>query len=139
MSYADSSIVRALTTQLVPNNDPSKYEALLLIAIDDADDTINNELIQNNVPIPTIPDDIDSEDPLNTLIKAANLFTAAFMHNTNRSSNDTLSPTAVKYEANANTKLSNYIGIILDGYNEETKKKDKPVLPPCGSIVRRCY
>lgn len=140
MSYTDENVVRSLTSTLVANNEPSKYEALLLIAIDDTEDTINNELITNNVPIPTIPNTIEPDDPLNTLIKAANLFTSAFMLNTNRSSNDALSPTSVKYEANANIKLNNYIGIILDGYNEETKEKDKPDLPPVGSLVhRRCY
>ncbi|MBZ2166302.1 hypothetical protein [Methanobacterium spitsbergense] len=134
MTYANISVVRTLTTQLSSNNGSDKYEALLLIAIDEAEDTINNELITENVPIPTIPDPIDPKDPLNTLIKAANLFTAAFMHNTNRSSNDSLSPTAVKYEANAEKKLRNYIEIIHEGYNEETKEEETP-LPKFASLI----
>jgi hypothetical protein len=138
MSFADSSIVETLTLKVKPKKNTTNYDTLLQIATDDADDTINNELIEKNVPIPTIPDDIDPKDPLNTLIKAANLYTAAFIFNTYYSGTASISPVSNDYNKKADTKLAKYIGIILDGYNEERKEKGKPDLPPCGSLVNRC-
>lgn len=134
MSYADSTIVETLTNKLIPSNDRSKYDALLSIAVDYSDNKIKNELIKNNVPIPTIPETIDPQDPANTLIKAANLYTAEFMFNTYYSDSDSLSPTSKQYRTDADTKLSNYIEIIHEGYNEETKEEEIP-MPKFGSII----
>ncbi|MBZ2167007.1 hypothetical protein [Methanobacterium spitsbergense] len=137
MSYADSSVVETLTNRLKPDKNTDKYEALLSVAIDDAEDIINGELIKNNIPIPTILESIDPKDPLNTLIKAGNLYTASFMFNAYYSDNESLSPTSKAYKESADDKVKSYIDIILGGYDEDTKEQGKPDLPPVGSLVNR--
>jgi hypothetical protein len=136
MSYADPDIVTTLSNTLHPgqNNDTTKFDALIVIAIDDAEDTINTGLIAANVPIPKIPDNIPKLDPLNTLLKAANLYATAFMEKTYQTDTENLSPTYIENMKQADKKLANYIEIILEGYDEDTEKNDVP-LPRFGGLV----
>lgn len=135
--YADPEKVKTLTNRVKPAKNTTKYEELLLIALDDADDTINGKLIAKKVTIPTIPEDhttIDKKDPLTTLIKAGILYTASFMFNTYYADNESLSPTSRAYEKSADQKVSTYIEIILEGYNEDTKKQEREV-PKFSSLI----
>jgi hypothetical protein len=136
MSYADPDIVTVMCNTLKPteNNDSSKFDALLLIAIDDAEDTINTSLFAGNVPIPTIPDTIDKLDPLNTLLKAANLYATAFMEKTYQTDTENLSPTYVENMKMADKKVANYIEIILEGYNEKDQKEEVDI-PPFSALI----
>jgi len=136
MSYADPDIVTILCNDLKPglNNDSSKFDSLLVMAIDDAEDTINTGLMAGNVPIPTIPDTIDKLDPLNTLFKAANLYAAAFMEKAYQTNTGDLSPTYVENMKMADKKVANYIEIILEGYNEEDQKEEVDI-PPFSALI----
>jgi hypothetical protein len=134
MTYANPATVQILTLKVKPKKNTTNYDSLLQIAIDDSEDTINNELMQKNVPIPIIPTDIDEKDPLNTLFKAANLYAAAFIFNTYYSGNAALSPVSIDYNKKADAKLANYIEIIHEGYNEETQE-DEVLLPKFGGLI----
>lgn len=136
MTYANSDTVKTLTNEQKPKNPNSstiKYDTILIQALDHAETKIDSELFKNHVPIPTIPESIPKKDPLNNLVKAANLYAAAFMFDTYYSSNDNITPTSRSYKTDASDFLQGYIEIIREGYNEETGETR---LPPVGSIVR---
>lgn len=126
MSYADPDIVTTLCNTIKPSqgNDSTKFDAVLLLAVDDAEDTIKTELIKNKVPILPIPADLDENDPLNTLIKAANLYATAFMDKTYQTGTEELSQTYNENMKLADKKVASYIEIILEGYSEEEQKQE---------------
>ena len=115
MTYANNDTVKTLTEELKPSNPNSstrKYDAILLQALEHAETKIDSELLKNHVPIPIIPDIIPEKDPLNNLIKAGNLYAAAFMFDTYYSSNDNITPTSRSFKTDASDFLQDYIEII---------------------------
>jgi len=138
VTYADPGVVTTLTNEVMANMEEPVATATLTKALSHADIKINSELRKNSIPIPTIPETIDEEDPINNLLEAGTLYASAFIFNTAYSGNETLSPAARDYKSDADLLVESYIEIIREGYQKEDPDNPVSVKIPVGSLVRRC-
>jgi hypothetical protein len=65
--YADVNTVKKDTNE-VREGIGDIYDAILSLALAYDDKTINGELKENNIPLPTIPSTVEITDPLNNLL-----------------------------------------------------------------------
>ena len=105
MGYATEDTI----TNMVKGMDQTIKSDYMTNAIDFADSRINSQLIEANITIPTNFTPTGTDDPLNFLLDAGDLYAAMKIFDMHFISSENRRPTAIQFEKEADDLVSSYI------------------------------
>jgi len=114
MSYAVKLRVQRLVKTIIKDFTSTTYTTLETDAIEYSDNKINSALRKESIPIPTVPNPLPDDSPINDLVEAGCLYAAAYIFNDYFSAHDRNSSATTTYRSDADTFLNNYIKYYND-------------------------